>query len=88
LVQQLAQRQHRVYGGGLLKMEPKDLLDIEVPDLRKVSAKTLRELAGLLKELDRVVRAKHDSADVQGWLDAVVEAAAEEAQEVSATCAH
>jgi adenine-specific DNA-methyltransferase len=35
LIQDLARGNRRVYGGGLLKFEPRDLLDIPVPDLRE-----------------------------------------------------
>ena len=43
---QAAARAHtRVYGGGLLKFEPKDLLEIAVPNLRRVSKETLCLLA-------------------------------------------
>lgn len=47
-VQERARKQQRVYGGGLLKFEPKDLLDIEVPDLSKVSRRTIERLAATL----------------------------------------
>lgn len=45
-------KHQRVYGGGLLKMEPKDILDIDVPDLRKVNEGHLRQLARQLEILD------------------------------------
>ncbi len=48
IVQEFAKLNSRVYGGGLLKFEPKDILDIYVPDLRKVSRKTLCKLSKLL----------------------------------------
>jgi len=35
----------RVYGGGLLKFEPRDLLEIMVPDFRCVGAETIQALA-------------------------------------------
>ena len=57
-VQERARRQHRVYGGGLLKMEPKDLLDIEVPDLSLLDETTLHRLAAKLSEIDRISRTK------------------------------
>jgi adenine-specific DNA-methyltransferase len=47
-VQTGMQRQHRVYGGGLLKVEPRDLLDVIVPNLDLVSAETLSALAETL----------------------------------------
>lgn len=79
LVQDLARRQHRVYGGGLLKVEPKDLLDIEVPDLRQVAPETLRELAALLDRLDGAFRTERDAPVALGELDSRVEQAAQEA---------
>lgn len=51
-VQELAAGQQRVYGGGLLKFEPRDLLDVLVPDLSRVSETTLSKLAALLLELN------------------------------------
>ena len=79
LVQELAQRQHRVYGGGLLKVEPKDLLDVEVPDLRKVGNQTLENLKFLLTKLDTAIRSGAGMAEVQSELDARVQRTAEEA---------
>jgi adenine-specific DNA-methyltransferase len=81
LVQDRARRQRRVYGGGLLKVEPKDLLDIEVPDLRKVDAERLRELATSLIQLDSAIRAEDNLEPAYERLDIVVENAALEAGE-------
>lgn len=44
-IQADARAHTRVYGGGLLKFEPKDILEILVPDLRRVSFETVRRLA-------------------------------------------
>ncbi|MEK6540613.1 MAG: N-6 DNA methylase [Pseudomonadota bacterium] len=41
-------QQHRVYGGGLLKVEPRDLLDIRVPNLDAVCEATLEALSQTL----------------------------------------
>lgn len=79
VVQDLARRQHRVYGGGLLKFEPKDLLDIEVPDLRFVGAWTLNRLELLLERLDACMRENGDCRALMEELDAAVRGAAEEA---------
>lgn len=56
-IQTRARSKNRVYGGGLLKYEPKDLLEIEVPDLTNVSTDRLVQLAALFDEAERVVRA-------------------------------
>ena len=50
-VQAAARAQTRVYGGGLLKFEPRDLLGIQVPNLTKTSPATL---AGLAAEQTRL----------------------------------
>lgn len=76
LVQDRARRQRRVYGGGLLKVEPKDLLDIEVPDLRKAGKERLRELATLLGQLDEAIRAERNLELAYERLDSAVEKAA------------
>lgn len=77
--QNRARAQRRVYGGGLLKFEPKDLLDIEVPDLRRVSASILAELAklqaGFAGSAKRISETDWARAD-----EAVREAAAEAAR--------
>lgn len=48
IVQERARAHIRVYGGGLLKFEPRDLLQIQIPDLRSVSDATLKRLAACL----------------------------------------
>jgi adenine-specific DNA-methyltransferase len=80
LVQARARRQHRVYGGGLLKVEPRDLLDIEIPDLRKVAPKSLHELATLLTKLDKAIRRDINVDQVYEQLDSKVEDVARAAQ--------
>lgn len=44
-IQARAKAHHRVYGGGLLKYEPKDLLDIELPDLRQAAKSVIDDLS-------------------------------------------
>ena len=78
VVQAQARRHVRVYGAGLYKVEPRDLLEIPVPDLRKVARSTLRTLAEALTALDRAMRAG-SAADAHAHLDALVRAAAAEA---------
>ena len=50
VVQDMAKSNMRVYGGGLLKFEPKDILDIQVPDIRLSKHSTLEKLASMLNE--------------------------------------
>ena len=45
----MAQSNIRTYGDGLLKFEPKDILDIKVPDLRLVSWRTIYKLSESLE---------------------------------------
>src|SRR5690606_11148243 len=45
IVQQRARQQQRVYGGGLRKFEPRDLLELEVPDVRHAPPELLGALA-------------------------------------------
>lgn len=56
-IQNRARSQHRVYGGGLLKLEPKDILDIEVPDLSVLPNSIILNMGTLLLELNEYVRA-------------------------------
>lgn len=51
-IQSRARSNSRVYGGGLVKFEPKDLLEIEVPDISKLSEATLKKLASFLDTLE------------------------------------
>jgi adenine-specific DNA-methyltransferase len=73
-------RERRVYGGGLAKFEPADLLDIRVPDLRFVRPETLSQLATLLDSLDDSYRTENQAgATAFDELDVLVETAASEA---------
>lgn len=78
-VQSLAADQLRVYGGGLLKFEPRDLLQVPVPDLRRSSPASLAALAGLLQRLDAAFRSKQDLETALDRLDRLVDLAAAEA---------
>ena len=81
VVQHRAKLQHRVYGGGLLKYEPKDLLDIQVPNLRKVCRPTLSRLAQSLITLDRAAKSgsANQISEARNCLNNAVTMAAEEA---------
>jgi adenine-specific DNA-methyltransferase len=80
LVQNLAMRQQRVYGGGLRKYEPKDLLAIEVPALWKCDQPPVSRLAELLDELDVAQRKFGAIGDkLLSALDDAVSAAAQNA---------
>lgn len=48
--------QHRVYGGGMRKIEPREAEKIPVPDPRLLSEVELETLAALLDELDEAER--------------------------------
>lgn len=48
IVQGVMKSEMRVYGGGLNKVEPRDLLDVKVPDLRGCSSATLERLSALM----------------------------------------
>jgi len=69
-------KQQRVYGGGLLKIEPADILDIDVPDLRAIDRALLLQLAAALTGL-------HESGKVPDGLDALVEQAFSQAADRS-----
>ncbi len=77
IVQDRSRRHHRVYGDGLLKFEPKDLLDIEVPDLRLLPAETVSALGELLPELDAAMRTGRNTKILYEELDRRVSLAAE-----------
>jgi len=79
VVQAQARQHQRVYGAGLAKVEPRDLLDIPVPNLQRVSPKLRRRLRDALVEIDRTERCLTDPLHAD--LDALVlEAAAEAAR--------
>jgi len=79
-VQDMAGQQRRVYGGGLKKFEPKDLLDILLPNVRLVSGETLHSLDEALSRVDEAWRTPGAECD-RAWdqLDKVVAEAGEEA---------
>lgn len=56
LVQQHARDRSRVYGGGLTKHEPRDLLEIEVPDLTAAAPELLVRLAACFDIAERASR--------------------------------
>ncbi|AVT12053.1 HsdM family class I SAM-dependent methyltransferase [Paracidovorax avenae] len=73
LVQEMAEHQRRVYGGGLLKYEPKDLLSIRIPDLSGVSEKVIESLAAVCTQLDLCLRSHgHTPESLMDELDALV----------------
>lgn len=41
----------RRFASGLMKLEPRDILDIDVPDIRLLPAETVRQLAGWLDDI-------------------------------------
>jgi adenine-specific DNA-methyltransferase len=83
-VQELAKQHRRVYGGGLAKFEPKDLLDIEVPDLRLVGHSLLSDLAHSLDALDTAITGNTlGQARTMETLDGLVAAAGRAAAEVT-----
>ena len=56
LLQSMAEHQRRVYGGGLMKFEPKDLLSIQVPELNQANDALIQDLATMLDAMDAAVR--------------------------------
>jgi len=81
-VQAAARAHTRVYGGGLLKFEPRDLLEICVPDLSKADESTRAALAAEQLRLSAELRAGLEYEDLK-WerAEALVRAAAMEATE-------
>jgi len=80
VVQATSQHQQRVYGGGLRKFEPRDLLEVSVPQLEAVSERTLRRLHDLLLRLDEYSRSPVGLVQgVSGAIDEAVIAAGVEA---------
>ena len=59
-IQERAMRHRRVYGGGLAKFEPKDLLQLEVPNIRRLPEATLDEIVSLFVSWDRKLREDPD----------------------------
>jgi adenine-specific DNA-methyltransferase len=53
---QFVMEQRRVYGGGLAKFEPKDLLDIRIPNFMTLPKKIINDLANELDEADKCFR--------------------------------
>jgi adenine-specific DNA-methyltransferase len=79
-VQAAARAHTRVYGGGLLKFEPRDLLDICVPDLSRADDSTLAALAAEQLRLSAELRAGVEYEDLKWeWAEELVRAAAMEA---------
>jgi adenine-specific DNA-methyltransferase len=78
VVQEKAKGQRRVYAGGLSKFEPRDLLEIQVPDLRLVSGETLALLAAQLRLLDNAYKGgdSHARSAAERDLDQAVRDAA------------
>lgn len=77
VVQELAEHQRRVYGSGLMKFEPKDLLSIQVPNLEAAPEAMLIALSAMLDCMDQAVREFGTVPDqMHVELDALVRAAA------------
>jgi adenine-specific DNA-methyltransferase len=75
IVQGIMKGEMRVYGGGLNKLEPRDLLDVKVPDLQACSPATLDRLSAFITEKDTSHLTELDMKE----LDALVLAAGDEA---------
>lgn len=74
LVQTMAEHQRRVYGGGLMKFEPKDLLSVLVPNLGAAGAELLDRLSFFLGKLDKELREDGVIGEVTAvTLDSLVE---------------
>lgn len=55
-IQERAMRHRRVYGGGLLKFEPKDLLELEIPDVRTFNETMKQKIINAFFAWDRIIR--------------------------------
>lgn len=73
-VRDLLVNHRRGFGGGLAKVEPNDLLTIPVPDLGRVEARVLAQLAAALDQADRCLRDREEEA--LACIDEIVEAIA------------
>lgn len=56
VVQQMGEQHQRQYGGGLQKMEPRDVMQIAIPDLRQFSIKELSALRDSMQLADGLYR--------------------------------
>ncbi len=73
LLQSMAEHQQRVYGGWLMKFEPKDLLSIQVPELNLADDALIQDLANMLDGMDSTVRlGSQMPADMMEVLDHLV----------------
>ena len=80
VVQRLCEQQQRVYGGGLRKFEPRDLLDVPVLNLEVMPESDITRLCGLLERLDRAAREGPESVSIAlDELDEAVTGAAAQA---------
>ena len=62
----------RGFGGGLKKFEPRDLLDIPLPDLRCATTEQLGALAESLRDLDQRRRNGVDTGGIEAKRDELV----------------
>lgn len=86
IVQERSRSHQRVYGGGLLKYEPKDLLEIPLPDLRLVSESKTRDLAEQFLALNQTILEKSQHVpQMLEKLDQLVLSAAAQANEHAAS---
>jgi adenine-specific DNA-methyltransferase len=82
LVQESSKAENRVYGGGLLKFEPRDLLSVRVPNLSVLPKERIADLAEFAIKLDEALRLTNGGDLLNGVLDQLdsrVQAAAKEA---------
>lgn len=70
-VQHINTRQHRSYGSGLTKLEPKDLLDLALPNIASLSPEVVIELSSSLTSADKALR--NERMEWRGILDATTE---------------